>query len=266
MADSAFTADWLALRNAVDTAARDAALVQDLAAYLAPKRELRVLDLGAGSGANLRYLAPKLNARQHWRLVDSDQTLLAQATKKLPTDVEVETQQCDLARDLDRLDMAGVDLVTASALMDLVSAAWFDSLAEHCRKAGAVLYIALTYDGIIDFAPSTPDDDLVRELVNQHQQSDKSFGPALGPSAPDHMETTLRALGYEVRNARSDWRLGPDDAVLQEALLDGYVAAARELRPSEDARLRTWLERRQAEIAKGTARLTVGHRDLIALS
>ena len=265
MADSTFTADWLALRNAVDTAARDVALVESLSDHLSAKSKLRVLDLGAGSGANLRYLAPRLNTRQHWRLVDNDRALLEEAKAHRPPDIEVELLHRDLARDFDWLDVTAVDLVTASALMDLVSAAWFDALAERCREAGCVLHFALTYDGVIDFAPAAADDAMVRELVNLHQRGDKGFGPALGPQAPDYMENTLSALGCRVRCARSDWRLGPDDAALQEVLLDGYVAAARALEPGEDVRLQAWLERRRAKIDEGTGRLTVGHRDLLAL-
>ena len=265
MTDNAFSADWLALREAADRAARNAALVRDLANHFEPRDALSVLDLGAGSGANLRTLAPKLKARQRWRLVDNDRGLLARATAPPRPDADIETLCCDLARDPDRLDVAAADLVTASALMDLVSADWFDGLAKRCRKAGTALFLTLTYDGTIGFAAEDADDDWVRRLVNRHQQTDKGFGPALGPEAPAYMETALRARGYRVRSGRSDWRLGPDDAALQEALLAGYADAADALAPREGPRLQAWLDRRRAKIALRGSRLTVGHRDLLAL-
>jgi len=265
MTDSTFSAEWLALREMADSKARNASLVRDLAAHFAQKEELEVLDLGAGSGANLRCLAPQLTARQHWRLTDNDPELLARAVGRPLAGVDVETLCCNLARDLDGLDMAAVDLVTASALMDLVSADWFDRLAARCREAGAALFFLLTYDGAINFVPTDDDDDLVRKLVNQHQGGDKGFGPALGPQAPAHMETTLRAQGYRVHRGRSDWRLDPDDAALQEALLTGYAAAALELAPDEERHLHTWLERRHAHLAAGRGHLTIGHADLLAL-
>jgi hypothetical protein len=76
-----FSADWLALRAAADAdaRARDKGLAARLGGYFASCGEVRVLDLGAGTGANMRATAPLIAAPQHWVLADNDAALLARA-------------------------------------------------------------------------------------------------------------------------------------------------------------------------------------------
>ena len=200
-----FSADWLALREPADAAARSPELTKRLAAFCADKEQLRILDLGSGTGSNLRFLAPHLKPAQSWTLVDHDEGLLALAAEagKSLSGVEVVCRKLDLAKDLDSLDLSEVDLVTASALMDLVSAEWFDRLAAVCRAAGCAVFFVLTYDGVLEVRPSERLDPLIRELFNRHQNEDKGFGPALGPEAPKHM---ARALIAEGRAQRLDHR------------------------------------------------------------
>ncbi len=76
---SGFEADWLALRGDADARARDTGLAARLGAHLAGRGAVRVLDLGAGTGANLRATAALIEAPQHWVLADRDAALLARA-------------------------------------------------------------------------------------------------------------------------------------------------------------------------------------------
>src|SRR5690606_21752378 len=166
---------------------------------------LDVVDLGAGTGANLRYLAPFLGGAQRWRLLDDDPALNAAAVERLcdwaaargarcerrerqtwllhgaGLDVRVEIATLDIASDALRLADGAV--VTASALLDLVSAHWLERLARECRAARAPALFALTYDGRIACRPETPTDALVMRLVNEHQRRDKGFGVSIRPVA-----------------------------------------------------------------------------------
>ena len=263
---SAFTADWLELRAPADTTARSRQLTDALINLCTSKNSLRIVDLCAGSGANMRYLAPRFRQKQHWLLLDNDRTLLARAVSSPgdPDLISCESQCCDLARTLDRLDLSGVDIVTASATMDLVSADWFDRLAERCLGARSVLLFVLSYDGRIIFDPVDSLDTAVRDLFNRHQVTDKGFGPALGPTAPRYMVDRLQALGYRVETATSDWCLGEDQAGLQDAVIAGYADAASENAPEESSEIGDWRRRRLTALAAGRARLVVGHVDLLA--
>lgn len=252
---SRFTAEWLSLREPADAAARSEALAAGFA-----DRARRIVDFASGTGANIRYLAPRLGAASHWLAIDHDPRLLAALAP--PAGANVSTLRLDLAHALDELPLAGCDLVTASALLDLVSASWLDRLAARCAEAGAGVLFALTYDGRIEWSPAEEGDELVRALVNRHQLGDKGFGPALGPGAAAAAVAAFSALGYEIRTAPSDWDLGPESLALQTALVDGWIAAAAGISRAGGEALRGWAERRRTHIAAGDSRLRVGHVDL----
>jgi SAM-dependent methyltransferase len=72
-----FDADWLALREPFDHAARSLRLARRLAERL-PARP-RLMDLGAGTGSMFRFLAPIIGRGQNWTLVDADAALLDDA-------------------------------------------------------------------------------------------------------------------------------------------------------------------------------------------
>jgi hypothetical protein len=72
-----FAADWLALREPFDHAARSLALARRLTERL-PKRP-RLVDLGAGTGSMFRFLAPIIGRGQDWVLVDADAASLDEA-------------------------------------------------------------------------------------------------------------------------------------------------------------------------------------------
>ena len=89
---SAFSPEWLALREGADARARDASLAGTLLATRPPGQPLRVVDLGSGSGANLRYLAPRLGHGQHWLLIDYDSAKAAMLTFSKTLSVELAAQ------------------------------------------------------------------------------------------------------------------------------------------------------------------------------
>jgi SAM-dependent methyltransferase len=244
-----FDAAWLDLREPADRAARDPGLLAAASAWLG---EGLALDLGCGAGAMPRAFAPG----PRWRLVDRDPALLALARARTPG---AEIVAADL-RDLAGLPLAGVRLVTASALFDLASAAWTDALAARLAAAGLGLYATLSYDGRMGWTPDDPRDAAVAAAFNDHQRGDKGFGPALGPAAAAGLAAAFAARGYQLRLAPSPWRLGPAEAALQRALVEGVAAAAAE---AGFAAAAAWGQARRA--CSGSTACEVGHVDMLAL-
>ncbi len=285
---SGFSAEWLALREPFDAAARSAALIAELRAHIAEgtaAAPLAVVDLGAGAGSNLRCLAPLLGGVQRWRLADNDPRLLdaaltatqawaerrgEEAARAGPVlairgssfACEVRCEHVDLS-DLEAIQLPSKGLVTAAALLDLVSRDWLGELAQRCRAARAAFAVALTYDGRTTAKPAEPEDAAVLALFNRHQLFDKGFGPALGMRAAEAAEAAFEAHGYELRVATSDWLIGPREHALQLALLEGWLGAALEIAPESRLALTSWHERRRAHVLAGRSSLSVGHVDLV---
>lgn len=253
---SGFQADWLALRADADARARDPGLLTRLAEQIG-NEPLRILDLGAGTGANLRALAPVIGASQHWVLADGDPALLDRVEPV--RGVVLDCHVVDLAAGLEALFDPPPDLVTASAFLDLCGRTWLDRLAECVAACGAVVYVALSYDGREGWEPPHPLDARVLAAFHADQRRDKGLGPALGPDAHGYLAEHLRRRGYRVHEAPSDWRLArPADAALIRALADGTAAAVVGSLGGE--RASQW---RAARAEAGG--VLIGHRDLLAL-
>jgi hypothetical protein len=258
-----FTAEWLALREPADHAARSAVLTRAVFDALPAERPLQILDLAAGTGSNWRYLTNAALAGSRstrWLLVDHDPALLAQ----VPETACVETRCMDLAALDDPTIFDGRAVVTASALLDLVSEHWMHALAARCAESGAAVLFALTYDGLIGCSPEDPDDGSIVALVNEHQRTDKGFGAALGPDAPAAAARCFEQIGYQVQRSRSDWSLAPDCRELQRLLVEGWAQAATEIAPARARFIDGWRDRRLAHVAAGWSEILVGHEDLAA--
>lgn len=293
-----FSADWLALREPFDQRARDATWqALDVATHAARWRAaqpsdpvLTVIDLACGSGANLRALAPRIGGPQRWRLIDRDAALLAAVPRAMagwarehafritiwsapgPTlhiegagfSVELVTEQRDLAHGLDTIDWRKTQLVTASALLDLVSAAWLAALLRVACERRAALLFALSVDGRSAWDPVDAGDAEVHRLFALHQRRDKGFGgPALGPAALPLARRLLAAGGYALHEARSDWDIdGAQAPAMVGAMLEGMAAAACEQAAAAGDAVLRWKARRMVLAAR--TRLCVGHTDLMA--
>ena len=260
---SGFSAEWLTLREPHDLRARSGEIISMVAALLDTLPSLQIVDLGCGTGSTLRALSPHLPVRQHWRLVDNDLGLLGRAkAMPLANHVTITATPLDLNRDLEAALDGPTDLVTTSALLDLVSNAWLDRLIVEIAARSMPFYASLTYDGRIEIVPHDPADAAVIAAINTHQTIEKGFGPALGPAAAKTAIAGFERVDYTVTYRRSDWIIDSRYRDIQEAIFSGWAHAAGEigLPLAESA---SWLARRREFIAVGASSLRVGHVDLL---
>lgn len=262
---TSFSADWLTLRGPFDARARNPSVLDAVAASLAAYSPVRIVDLACGTGSTLRALSARLPRRQNWKLVDNDLGLLARATAAPhPDDVIISGIPLDLNRDLEAALDGPVDLVTTSALLDLVSERWLDRLAVEIAARSIPFYAALSFDGTVELAPRDPLDAAIIAAADAHQRTDKGFGPALGPAAADAAIARFKSLGYSVTHGRSDWVIGPQDPEMQNEILAGWAHAAREIDALTLSDTAAWLTRRRDIVAAGRSSLRVGHVDVFA--
>lgn len=248
---------------------------------------VRVLDLGTGTGNNVRELAPVLAGHQRWTLVDSDPDLLHGADARFRDwarslgwqvdrvgsglsltgpgcDITLEPVRLNLATELGSLDLAAFDGLTAAALLDLVSSEWAEQAITAWAVFGRPALFALTVDGRLRWHPSHRDDAWIGELFRCDMASDKGFGPALGARAGAFAGDRLIAAGYDVATAPTTWNVEAGDREMLDALVR-FVETATERQTSEDpSRARAWLATRREQAAAGRLSATVGHIDILA--
>jgi hypothetical protein len=259
---SGFSAQWLALREPYDQAARNGAVLDALADVFAGASGVTVTDFGCGTGSTMRAISPRLPARQSWRLVDNDKALLDAAGKAAPAGASVTTVAVDLACDMEQA-FGACDLVATSALLDLVSAVWLDRLVAAAGRLSRPVYAALSYDGAVALTPPARHDAIVIDAVNRHQRTDKGFGPALGPDAAQTAPEQFRRAGFAVLQGRSDWRFDVDDRDIQIEMLAGWARAAGEI-GVDSAIIEEWLCERRNHVTAGCSQMRVGHIDFFA--
>ena len=256
--------EWLVLREPADAAARSAELAERLGRHLAAAGRLVIHDLGGGSGAMGRWLAPRLPGPQHWVVHDRDADLLELAVAGAPgpaadgAAVTVETRRSDITR-LAPEDLAGASLVTASALLDLLTADELVRMLGAC--AGCPMLLALTVVGRVTLTPAEPLDARMGAAFNAHQRRGRQLGPDAVAAAVDE----LRGTGAEVLVRPSPWRLDAAHADLTAEWFGGWVAAACEQEPALAAEAGAYRDRRLAQAAAGELAVTVDHADLLVL-
>ncbi|WP_167349464.1 class I SAM-dependent methyltransferase [Streptomyces durhamensis] len=265
-----YAPEWLRLREEADAAARAEELLDALRIRSAdqPGRTgaLTVHDLGCGTGSMGRWLAPRLAGAQHWVLHDRDPYLLHFAAVGSPrsaadgSGVTVETRRGDVAR-LTPDALSGASLVTASALLDVLTREEVVALADACVGAGCPALLTLSVAGHVELTPADPLDAEIAEAFNAHQRR----GGLLGPDAVTAASEAFAARGAAVRVRPSPWRLGPEESALTEQWLRGWVGAAVEQRPELRGRAERYLRDRLAACAAGELRVVVQHSDLLAL-
>jgi hypothetical protein len=268
-AAGAFAPEWLDLREGADAAARSTELI-DLLLPALHRPPLTIRDLGCGTGAMGRWLAGRLPGPQRWILHDRDPRLLLRAAVGLPGTagddgwVTVMLEQADITG-LRAADLAGTTLVTASALLDLLTADEVADLAAACVAAGCPALLALSVAGRVRLTPADPLDAELAAAFDDHQRRTVAGRRLLGPDAAGFTAATFERRGAIVHRRASPWRLGPERAELTAQWLQGWVAAAVEQRPDLAAPADAYLCRRLAACTAGELRVLVGHEDLLAL-
>ena len=259
--------DWLALREPADAAARARDLVDLLRARLPGHEPLLVHDLGSGTGSMTRWLAPLLPRAQHWVLHDRDAALLRRASMHpvpVTSDGSLVTLETRLG-DVTRLDLAGADVVTASALLDMMNGPELERFVAVCAGAGCPVLVTLSVVGRGDLAPAAPLDPPVAAAFDDHQRRRHGSRKLLGPDAAAVASWLFRARGLDVTERPSPWRLGPGRSALTAAWFRGWVRAAVEQQPDLAERVAPYARRRLAEAAAGSLVATVHHVDLLAM-
>ncbi len=255
------SAEWLTLREPADARSRSRRLAA--AATRRTQAPAVVHDLGSGTGSMMRWLAPVLGGPQTWVLHDWNPVLLEHAVECGAADAVVRTSVEDVAQ-LRGHHLAGASLVTTSALLDVLTHGELEAIVAACVFAGVPALFTLSVTGRVVLDPVDPGDRVFGAAFNDHQRRATSGRRLLGPDAVATAIDLFTEAGWTVRAAHSPWRLDASDRQLAAEWLEGWLAAAVEERPA----LREWAKEydrtRTAQLAAGTLRVLVDHRDFFA--
>jgi hypothetical protein len=257
---------WLSLREPADAAARALDLVEHLRRQPGP---WVIHDLGCGTGAMGRWLAPLLPGAQHWVVHDRDRDLLDVAAARPPgpaadgARVTVEARHSDITR-LSPDDLAGATLITASALLDLLTEEELRRLVGLGSGAGCPTLLTLSVIGHVELNPAERLDRRVAAAFDAHQRRLSERGQLLGPDAAAFAAEQFRRLGAEVVLRPSPWRLNAAHSELAAEWFAGWVAAACEQEVDLRAEAEAYARRRLGQAAAGELAVTVEHVDLLA--
>jgi hypothetical protein len=260
---------WLRLREPADNAARASDLVEQVQPYLPAGERALIHDLGCGTGSMGRWLAPRLSGAQHWMLYDRDVDLLTGAASEMPgaaadgAAVTIETRQRDITW-LDPGDLAGASLITASALLDMLTAEELERFVTTCARAGCPVLVTLSVIGHVELTPADPLDARVAAAFNAHQRRTTGGRRLLGPAAVGAAVDAFTRLGLDVLVRPSPWRLGAAQATLTAEWFRGWVGAACEQQPELAVATADYARHRVAEATAGRLSVTVHHHDLLA--
>jgi hypothetical protein len=256
---------WLAARVAADTSARAATidtLLSELISYVidvgGPGDVLEIIDLGAGTGAHERWLAPRLPLPQRWIHLDHD-PVISRSMAMLEETVIID----DSVEALDRLlATSGRRLVTCSALLDVLTTAEIDAVCGAVISNQVPVLFSLTVTGALSLTPADPRDQLLLDAFNDHQ---RRAGRA-GPDAALLAVGALLAGGMAVRTQDTPWLLTASHSQSFVArMLQERLEAAVAYQPALARTAAAWFELRRVQLGLGVLRIELAPSDLLGL-
>jgi hypothetical protein len=160
-------------------------------------------------------------------------------------------------------DLAGATLITASALLDLLTEEELLGLIAVCAQLGCPMLLTLSVIGRVELTPPDPLDRRVATAFDDHQRRVTERGRLLGPNAVALALEQFARLPGEVLVRRSPWRLGAAEAGLAADWFRGWVGAACEQEAELAAQAELYTRRRLVQAAAGELAVMVDHVDLL---
>ncbi|HEV7186166.1 MAG: hypothetical protein ACHP7F_07465 [Actinomycetales bacterium] len=262
------SSEWLALREPEDAAARSRDLALAAAAML-PEGPVVVHDLGSGTGSMMRWLAPLLPHRQMWILHDWNADLITRAVEDArPLDrdgspVFVSSRTGNLG-DLRAEDLSGASLVTASALLDVLTSRELHAVVEACVAVGCPVLLTLSVTGEVRLSPRDDFDTTLERAFNAHQLREADGRRQLGAHGGALARGLFKQAGWHVRPSTTEWQLDQSQPRLLSEWLDGWVDAAGEQEPVLRTEVERYRRRRASQEESGALTATIRHLDLLA--
>ncbi|MEG4344957.1 SAM-dependent methyltransferase [Microcoleus sp. A003_D6] len=278
-------AQWLELRIPYDTIARNPVVEASCQQYLKKHKHLRIVDLGAGTGANCRYYLSKFSQDQEWFLVEQNQELLEIAFASLASwavkngyDSKSQFLRLNLENQVHKITIQGIvgsilelenlinletiNLVVANAVFDLFSKQQFQIFLKYLNKYQLPIVTTLNYTGM-NFTPQTDEDAGFIKYYDRHMQRPQDFGRGMGSDCGAFMWEAMQGIGMKGLQGESPWEISGSDRIFLQLLLGFMEASIPEIIEEESLqqKFKSWLSQKQQMIAQKQLSCNVAHQD-----
>ena len=283
-------AQWLAHRFACDAEARhDEIEHKFLDFFRQHQTSLKIVDIGSGTGANVRYYFDKIPHAQEWTLIEQSTYLLeecrhslsafaqehnyswqAQGDAFLLTDTEEKTATIKLVpgrlEHIEQLtDLPHTDVVTANAVFDLLSFEQFDALVSTLARHDVCLLATLNYYET-SFLPFSDQDHRFTHWYHMHMKRPQPMGIAMGPDCSAEMLDLLAQHHMMIEQEGSQWHLKKCDLTMHRYILHFMKQAISELSLSQEEQrdFNAWLDRKKELCRQRELEIIIDHSDIFA--
>ena len=282
-----FSKAWLTEREFFDNQSRSNLLIKEV------KKDSRsinkIIDLGCGTGAFLRWCISQNLSFSEAMLIDFDRRLInsigmlfrrffknknytikkVNAREYLVTNLsslgksKILFLKKNIINSLDKIDR--YDLVSLSALSDLLSKNIIRRLLSKNNR-NKYIYFSLCFNGKIRWSPANEFDNYVINKFNKHQIQDKGFGIALGENNIRYIESIANKNSYIYTKKDSSWKIDSFNIKgksFQEKYLKIILTALKNDDITDKDILKLWFSKRMQSIKHIKSKLIVGHNDIL---
>jgi len=277
--------NWLTDRLEVDAIARNKKIEACFLKLIADKRTLNLIDLGSGTGGNLVYLLPKIKGNQNWHLIEQNAILIEACKQRLSKLFEVSDSSnhtmsvkndentihitwhhTDITEFLEHPSYQNnFDVITASALFDVLPKATFQKILDFTRSKKLILFGTLNYENT-QFKNANESDNHYTQLYQQHMKLPQTYGIKMGGNC----KTDIKSLFNENEKQQlimeeSNWLLDKSHSLMLTQLIQFFAESIPDLLTSnyEYQNFKNWIDLKNQQINKQELSVEVGHFDFL---
>ena len=259
-----FENSWLFQREKIDNMSKNLFLIKKINNSLKNYDQIRIIDLGTGTGSNFRFLSKKIKYKnQSWTLMDISKNSLNAAKKNVTTNDKIKKiiiKHDDIIKNIQQNNFTNYDLVTGSAFLDIMPHEWFKKF--YLKNINTkIVYFSINYDGYFKFYPKHRMDKKFLQLFNSDQKSKKNnktkaVGPDCSNIIKSYFSKTHKSFLF-----KSNWT-NVKDKNFQLMFLD---FCENIIKKNKKNNLLEWLDFRKDNIFKNKSKLSVSNKDFLAI-
>ena len=286
--ETGFDTNWLDERFSFDNKARNLNVEKTCFSHLNKKNNLKLIDIGSGSGSSCVYLMKKLPQNQKWTFIElnpnlakaslirlekvaldnnwlahrSQNMLIIEAPKKT---IQIKVINASFLELDTLLDLSKVDLVTAAAVFDLLSKKMLQDFLNLLLANKVALLATINYAGMA-FHPAEVADIHFANLYGKHMLRPRDFGQSTGPNCSRVMMNFYQKKGIAAICGASNWLVRPTDKKMHHFLLQYFNDAIPEMLTEEieQVEFKQWMNKKNELLKSGKLQMEVFHFDIFA--